>query len=254
MDALRVLGSLLGNNATSGSGSIGGELLKGMLGSRGTAGRAPAASSPRMGTSVGGGLGAAEQLLQGVLGSLARSSTPRVANPSSMGMSMGGAGGSQALGGLAMAALSYFMKTSGSSPGSQGGLGALGGLMGMAPTEMPAVQPNQAMLLVQAMLNAAKADGKIDEQEKQQLVSRLQGLAPDEQAFVRQELSRPASVDFADQVPPEMAAEVYAMSLLGIRIDTEAEERYLAALAQRMGLDAQSVTAIHRQIGGMTVS
>jgi uncharacterized membrane protein YebE (DUF533 family) len=47
----------------------------------------------------------------------------------------------------------------------------------------------------------------------------------------------------------EVAIEVYAASLLAIEVDTPAEQAYLRALAQRLGLDAGTVQHVHQTLG-----
>ena len=48
---------------------------------------------------------------------------------------------------------------------------------------------------------------------------------------------------------PQMAAEVYAASLLAIEVDTPAEHDYLHQLAQGLGLDEGAVQRLHLTLG-----
>ena len=48
---------------------------------------------------------------------------------------------------------------------------------------------------------------------------------------------------------PQMAAEVYAASLLAIEVDTPAERGYLSQLAQGLGLDEGAVQRLHLTLG-----
>jgi uncharacterized membrane protein YebE (DUF533 family) len=113
----------------------------------------------------------------------------------------------------------------------------------------PAQAHHQALVLVQAMINAAKADGQIDAQEQQNITAKLAGLGSEEIEFVRQELAKPLNLDFLQGVSPANAAEVYAASLMAINLDTPAEMNYMQQLAQQLGLDAQTIQAIHQQLG-----
>ncbi|HYQ91151.1 MAG TPA: DUF533 domain-containing protein, partial [Candidatus Competibacteraceae bacterium] len=113
----------------------------------------------------------------------------------------------------------------------------------------PAQAHHQALVLVQAMINAAKADGQIDAQEEQNITAKLAGLGPEEIEFVRQELAKPLNLDFLKGISPANAPEVYAVSLMAINLDTPAEMNYMQQLAQQLGLDAQTVQAIHQQLG-----
>jgi uncharacterized membrane protein YebE (DUF533 family) len=46
----------------------------------------------------------------------------------------------------------------------------------------------------------------------------------------------------------EVAAEIYAASLLAVEVDTAAEKGYLAMLAARLKLPSALVTEIERQV------
>ena len=50
-------------------------------------------------------------------------------------------------------------------------------------------------------------------------------------------------------VSQELAAEVYAASLLAIEVDTPAEQQYLQQLAEGLGLPAEAVAHIHATLG-----
>lgn len=121
---------------------------------------------------------------------------------------------------------------------------------------IPALEAEQEELgktLVRAMIAAAKADGRIDQEEHQAIFKRLEGmpLSPEEKAFVFDQLNAPpdmeAIVRRADT--PEHAAEIYAASLVAITADTDAERAYLADLARRLKLDPGLVAEIHRAAG-----
>lgn len=107
--------------------------------------------------------------------------------------------------------------------------------------------------LVRAMIAAAKADGRIDAEEKDAIFERLKSmpLSAEEKAWVFDELSTPldinAVVSRADT--PEHAAEIYAASLVAITADTPAEQAYLEALASKLRLDPALVTEIHKAAG-----
>jgi uncharacterized membrane protein YebE (DUF533 family) len=104
--------------------------------------------------------------------------------------------------------------------------------------------------LVRAMIAAAKADGKIDADEKEAIFKRLETmpLSPEEKAFVFDELSSPLNVDavVARADTPERAAEIYAASLVAMTDDTPTEKAYLETLANRLKLDPGLVAEIHK--------
>jgi len=112
---------------------------------------------------------------------------------------------------------------------------------------------SKAAVILQAMIQAAKADGQIDAAERQRILGKLDEAGADTaaQAFVRTEMARPLDLAALLQaVPnPQMAAEVYAASLLAIKVDTPAERAYLHQLAQGLGLDEGAVQRLHLTLG-----
>jgi uncharacterized membrane protein YebE (DUF533 family) len=128
--------------------------------------------------------------------------------------------------------------------------------LGVRPPQTPgeeAVLASKAMILMQAMISAAKADGQIDGGEMQRIVGKLEEGGADGEArdFVLQEMRRPLDLDaLAAQVQsPELAAEVYAASLLAIEVDTPAEQAYLQQLAQKLRIDPAVVAHLHSSLG-----
>jgi len=149
-----------------------------------------------------------------------------------------------------------------------GGLAALGGLAwyawkrhearqkGTAPEEVAALEPppphflplsgadsqRLAKVTLKAMINAAKADGRIDAEEKARLFDRLGqvSLSEDERNFLFDELARPMDTEglVREATSPAMASQIYAASLLAIDPDRPAEKAYLADLAERLGVDS----------------
>lgn len=109
------------------------------------------------------------------------------------------------------------------------------------------------MLLIQAMIAAAKADGEVDSDESRRILGKLEeaGASADEQAWVMAELSKPLAIAalverFRD---PKLAAEIYAASLLAIEIDTAAERAYLANLREQLEISEQMVSHVHQSLG-----
>ena len=160
--------------------------------------------------------------------------------------------------------------------GQAGGGGALGGLVGglmsadggkggadngsilnqsMARRDEPEVQPSQeqeavAGLMLKAMIQAAKSDGKFDEAEQVKLMEQLGDVSPEERDFVNAEMRAPVdAAGLARQVPQGLERQVYAMSLLGIDLDNRAEAQYLHDLAQQFGMDKDAVNRVHAKMG-----
>ncbi len=237
IDAMKILGSLLSSGALSrGSGS---NVLGSVIGAL-TGGSS--ADDPRS----GGGLG---DLVGSVLG-----------GGRSGGQSGGGLGG--LLGGLL---------GGGSAPSGGGGLGDL---LGMAVQQFGAAKQGnatqaraqmrehmprgmdfdqaerQAETLIKAMINAAKADGRIDSGEQQKIVEHLGEVSDDEIAFVQREFQMPLDVEgFARSIPRGMEQQVYAMSLMAIDLDSNPEAQYLHQLAQATGIGPETANEIHEHLG-----
>jgi uncharacterized membrane protein YebE (DUF533 family) len=110
----------------------------------------------------------------------------------------------------------------------------------------------RAMLLVRAMIAAAKADGNVDPEERARIVARLKTVGAEDKAlrFVDEELAKPLDLYAitAEVRDVATAAEVYAASLAAIQVDTEAERKYLDNLALRLGLDRDAVDGVHREL------
>ena len=108
------------------------------------------------------------------------------------------------------------------------------------------------MLLVRAMIAAAKADGNVDSEERARIVARLKTVGAEDNAlrFVDEELAKPVDLYAitAEVRDVATAAEVYAASLAAIQMDTEAERKYLDNLALRLGLDRDAVDGVHRKL------
>jgi uncharacterized membrane protein YebE (DUF533 family) len=224
------------------------------------------------GTGVPGAAGgAAGGLLGGVLDAMQKGLAGAARNPAQaggIGAILGGllGGGSSsvkgALGGGALAMLaSVAMKAltgAGQTPQGSGGSAWSGGSMplGLKVPETPAEEQalaNKAELVLKGMINAAKADGQIDQREGQRITGKLQqaGIDQSGQQWVLNEMYRPLDLDaFCAEIrSPEAAAEVYAASLLAIEVDTDAERSYLRQLAQRTGLQPAVVQQIHQAMG-----
>jgi uncharacterized membrane protein YebE (DUF533 family) len=108
-------------------------------------------------------------------------------------------------------------------------------------------------VLLQAMIAAARADGKLDGEERRMLFEQLAKLElPEaERAELYAALERPVEIQtlIAAATTPERAVEIYTASLLAIDLDTPAERGYLAMLSAALGLPDGLVEQIHREVG-----
>jgi uncharacterized membrane protein YebE (DUF533 family) len=242
-----LLGGLTGGSA-GGAGSSAGSLqdmLGGLMGgSAGSAGGLGGLLNQLGGSSgASGGLGGLLNQLGGAGGSSA--------SGGGLGGLLGGLAGAAGAGGL-MAGLGG--STSGKPEREEADFGAvLNSQFDANPT--PAIQPSQdqevlAALMIAAMIQAAKSDGTFDQAEREKLLSHLGDVDAEEAAFVNARMDAPVDVDgLVAQTPEGMEAQVYAMSLLAIDLDTQDEAQYLHQLAKGYGMKPAAVNEIHEQMG-----
>jgi uncharacterized membrane protein YebE (DUF533 family) len=108
------------------------------------------------------------------------------------------------------------------------------------------------LTLVRAMIAAARSDGRLDAQESQSIFQKIQslGLDSESRSLLVEEMGRSVDMDAIvnSAVSPEVAAEIYAASLLTVDVDTAAEQGYLAMLAARLRLPSELVVELERQV------
>lgn len=125
-----------------------------------------------------------------------------------------------------------------------------------APSRQP--QPevsrnDEVLILVRAMINSAKADGRITDDEQRAILSRVADRSQSTIQFLQEEFKRPVDVrEFAWSVPLGLEEKVYMLSLAAIDFDSNHEASYLADLAHGLRLEPDEVDAIHRQFGAPT--
>ena len=256
------LGGGAQGGATQGAAQGGGigDLLGQVLGAAQGGGAQGAAPGAAQGGGVGDLLGQVLGAVQGGLSSAAQNPGQAGGIGAILGGLLGGGGDSikGALGGgaLAMLASIAFKAMQGAGQGGAGAAAPGFNLPGLTAPETP--EQHQAMettaqIVLKGMINAAKADGQIDANEMQRIVGKLQEAGMDEQtkAWVMTEMSQPLNLDaFAAEIPSqEVAAQVYAASLLAIEVDTDGERRYLAQLAQKTGLHPMVAQHIQQSMG-----
>lgn len=233
--------SALGTGGPAGAGM--GDMLSGLLGgSRGGSGGITDLLGGMLGANATGLGGAA---LGGVLGSMFGKSDGLG------GIAKGGA--VAMLGMLAVNAMKNYAAAQAPTADQRASMQLLSGQrQPETPQERQEIE-NVAQLTVQAMINAAKADGKVDEAEMGRIIGRLEQSGADagDLAFVRKFLAAPMDTDAIVNAvnSPQVAAQVYAASLLAIQVDTQAEEAYLQELATRLGIDTETRSNIHRMLG-----
>lgn len=109
-----------------------------------------------------------------------------------------------------------------------------------------------AMRVVQAMVAAAKADGVVDATERERIFDRVKqsGLSQADQDDVMRVLTQPMNVEsvVGGVDSPELAAEIYAASLLAVHPASRAERAYLDMLAARLNLEPGLVAELDRGV------
>ena len=215
MDAIDILGSLLGHKSSR--GGRGSDVLKDIL----TGGsRSSAPSSGSSPTNIGREAKELEDLLN-------------VAQHRQSGSGQSGSGQP---------------KSRQAPTPSSGSVDARG------PKTTPGGDAEHALILVRAMVNAAKADGQIDEKEQKSILERLSNPSRENIDFLRQEFQRPLDVrEFALSVPIGMEQQVYTMSLIAIDLDTGQEAKYLMELAEALRLPADVREQIHQRLGAPSI-
>jgi len=121
--------------------------------------------------------------------------------------------------------------------------------LGMSALVASSAQTDQAAILIRAMVNAAKADGVVDQQEQENIVGKLGDIGPEETAFIRAEMQAPLDVaSFVRSVPKGLEQQVYVMSLMTVNLDSKPEADYLDSLAKGFNISEQASNQIHAQL------
>ena len=123
------------------------------------------------------------------------------------------------------------------------------------PPAAPTAAPAQAdpVLLIRAMIAAANADGVLDDTERMRIFGQIEGvgLTEEEKDFLSAEFDHPRSLQeiAASVSSPVVAAQIFTVSLLAVDVDTPAEQEYLTALRQTLGLEEGQARSIARRLG-----
>lgn len=235
MDAMDILGALLGKKSSS--GGMGGRILKDMLGGGQTRSpqppQPPKSNNPQLGTSRSAdrsrstgrpqSIGEAAHSLEELLGvsndhhqhrrrapTDARSETPSLEPQSKPAPSW-------------------------------------------APSQKESLD-DQAKVLIRAMVSAAKSDGQITQDEQDSIVKQLKHVGEAEIQFLRAEFSRPVDVrELAWSIPQGMEEQAYQISLIAIDLDEKKEAEYLADLAHGLRISPSRCNAIHQRLGAPVI-
>lgn len=202
---------------------------------------------------------------------------------SGAGGSLGGllGGGSGGRGALAAGALGMLLgnkggRRMGGKVVTYGGLAALGVLAYKAYGNWQAQQGNAAPQgepqtvdrlppaqveehsrgILRALVAAAKADGHVDDRERQMIEAEFAQLTDDSelQHWLEAELNKPLDpVEVASAATtPEMASEMYLASVLMVDEEHFMERAYLDELARQLKLDAALKAELESQVRGIS--
>ncbi len=190
-------------------------------------------SNAMKGSNVGGMLGSAA--VGGILGAL-------FSGKSAKKMAKGAltVGGAAALGGLAW---NFYQKWSQDKTNTVNPQASQPQAITSAPTQQVSQEANTALILIEAMVYAARADGHIDEDEKQNIHNAVEALFPgqDISNILDGFLSCPVDPNsLANKiVNPDEARDLYRLSCVAINIDSFMERSYLDGLAAALKLTEQ---------------
>ncbi|AHG46925.1 hypothetical protein RLEG12_28385 [Rhizobium leguminosarum bv. trifolii CB782] len=122
----------------------------------------------------------------------------------------------------------------------------------------PAGSNEFVLVLIRAMIAAAKADGHIDDAERALIMDKVKAadVSGEAAAFIEHELASPTDIDalVAAATTEEQRVELYTASRLTIEPDSRAERGYLDLLAGRLGLADQLVDHIEATVSSAKVT
>lgn len=287
MNSLDILGSLLKGSMGPSTGRL--ERTVGNRGFGAPGGMFGGGPGGMQGGSPGGGAGSILDMLGKLAGSMQGGGSPGGMGPGGMGRSSGGgfspgdllnsigkvvlggsggagnssmgAGANTIFGALAAQALAMAKRLmSGDNSAAEShsldvddATAVIAGLRKPANAREEQQVRDIATLTVRAMINAAKADGRIDAKETERLVGKMRedGVTDEEQRFVMDEIRKPMDTDAIVRAVPnqQVAAQIYTASLMAIDVDTDVEKRYLQELAGKLGLNNQVLAYLHQAVG-----
>lgn len=120
-----------------------------------------------------------------------------------------------------------------------------------APQTALAPDEDTALLLLQAMVFAARADGHIDEAEKARIQSTAASLFPGQSVPELLQTLMDAPIDPADLAArvrnPEEGRDLYRLSCAVVDVDNFMERSYLNGLAQALGLSDEERDRLEKE-------
>lgn len=112
------------------------------------------------------------------------------------------------------------------------------------------IMEENAKLMIRTMIQAAKADGEIDHEEHEKIMSALGDVNDEERAFIEAEMARPVDpFALAQDTTEQMKAQVYATAVMAIDVDSLTEAQFLTDLANALDLPQPTRDRIHTAMG-----
>ena len=109
-----------------------------------------------------------------------------------------------------------------------------------------------AALMLRSMIQAAKADGEMDPEERRKILGNMENATPSDLDFLIREMAAPVDPEgLAAETPDGMQREVYAAALMAIDLDHPAERAHLARLGAALHLTAADMAEIEGQANPM---
>jgi tellurite resistance protein len=118
--------------------------------------------------------------------------------------------------------------------------------------EEPSAETAEALLMLRAMIAAAKADGAIDAEERSRIAAQLDdaGLSPAARDMVLADFDKPLTPAALAKLAsdPMLAAQLYAAAVVGAGEIAATERAWLDEFAKALKLDRAAVAAIEARL------
>ena len=118
--------------------------------------------------------------------------------------------------------------------------------------EEPSAETDEALLMLRAMIAAAKADGAIDAEERSRIAAQLDdaGLSPAARDMVLADFDKPLTPAALAKLAsdPMLAAQLYAAAVVGAGEIAATERAWLDEFAKALKLDRAAAAAIEARL------
>lgn len=122
------------------------------------------------------------------------------------------------------------------------------------PPPEPEAETAEALLMIRAMIAAARGDGRIDAEERKAIAAQLDGagLTAQERDFVLADFDSPLTPEALarEARDPMQAAQIYAAAFAAAGEISPEERAWLDQLGRALRLDRAALAAIESRLGG----